>query len=273
MRRRDVPAALAASVTGAAARPAAAQSPSAGIDVRRFGVIGNGIADDTEAMLRALGTGQPLDLGNLRIRITRRLVADIDDQHVYGHGGSLEYDGPATDRLLDINANGVRFYHLKFDGRARQVKACLVYVRSNAARAAFTSCWFTNIKGAHVGGTTSNDSNSQYALMISPYGVAGFEVGDCTFDDISNDNSGANGTRPIAGLGFAGGIFFLTDDFRQAEPANRKSRPPGAYMTACSAVSARSWAAACHWPTRSSFRMLKASASTAMPPSVTPLCM
>jgi len=233
MRRRDVPATLIASVTGAAAlRPASyAQPLVAGEDVRHFGVVGNGIADDTDAMLKAIGTGQPLEIGNLRIRITRRLVLNKQGQHVHGRGGTLLYDGPATDRLLDIDANGVCFQNVRFDGNARQVRACLVYVRSNAARARFVSCWFTHIKGTHVGGSTSNNSNSQYGLMISPYGVAGFEVAGCTFAEIYNDNAGANGTRPIAGLGFAGGIFFLTDDF--VSPATPQTIPTSGQIHDC----------------------------------------
>jgi hypothetical protein len=97
-------------------------------------------------------------------------------------------------------------------------------------RVGFTSCWFTNIKGTHVGGSTSNDSNSQYAVMISPYGVTGFEFSDCTFDEIYNDNSGANGIRPATGLGFAGGLFFLSDDFRFA---SRQERPTFGRIHGC----------------------------------------
>jgi hypothetical protein len=232
MRRRDLPAALIASATGAAASPGSPQSvPVAAADVRQFGVVGDRTTDDTDAMLRAISSGQPLDIGSLRIRLTRRLIFNINDQHVYGRGGALVYDGPPTGRLLDIQAQGVRFYHLKFDGNARQVQACLIYVNSNAARPAFTSCWFTDINGTHLGGVTSNNSNSQYALMISPYGVAGFEIADCTFDEIYNDNSGANGTLPMAGLGVAGGIFFLTDDFRQ--PASRQAIPTSGRIHDC----------------------------------------
>jgi hypothetical protein len=44
--------------------------------------------------------------------------------------------------------------------------------------------------------------------MINPYGVAGFELSGCTFDEIYNDNAG-----PITGGGFCGGVFFFPDDF------------------------------------------------------------
>lgn len=190
-------------------------SPALGVDVRRFGIVGDGAADDTAAMLRAIQTGQPLDIGNLSIRITSRLSFNKNSQYVYGRGGQFLFDGPFTDRLMSITANDVRFHGVKFNGNAKQVLGCLIYCASNAARPKFLNCRFTNINGTHVSGVQNTSSNSQYAVMISPYGVEGFDFADCIFDEIYNDNSGLNAVPQAIGAGFCGGIFFLTEDFAQ----------------------------------------------------------
>jgi hypothetical protein len=184
------------------------------VDVRRFGVVGDGVSDDTAAMLQAIRTGQSLDIGNLSILISSRLIFNQNGQQIYGHsGGTLRWNGPATDRLLDVRANDVQFHSVVFDGNRQQVKGGLLYWLDNSARPALVKCRITNISGTHVGGTTSNDSNNQYGLIISPYGVEAFNIEACTFDNIANDNSGANGVKPATGLGYTGGIIFTRDTF------------------------------------------------------------
>lgn len=202
-----------------------------GVYVRRFGVVGDGTVDDTAAMALAISSNQPLDIGQLTVRITTRLAFNKANQHVYARGGSFKFDGPSTDRLMDITAIGVEFHGVKFDANAKQVKGALIYVASNAARPKFPGCRFTNINGTHVGGATSNDSNQQYAVLISPYGVEGFSFTDCIFDELYNDNSGVNGTTPQAGLGFVGGIFILTDDW--ASPDTQQTVPTSGVISNC----------------------------------------
>lgn len=187
--------------------------PPIGVDVRRFGVVGDGSADDSAAMAVAISTGQPLDLGSLTIRIVTQLTFNQANQRIYARGGGFKFDGAASQRLANVSAVGVEFYGVDFDGNAKQVKGALVYIETNAARPKFVKCRFRRVTGVHTGGTATTDSNNQYGLLISFYGVAGFEVDGCLFDDISNDNSGANGVTPTVGRGFCGGVCFLTDDF------------------------------------------------------------
>lgn len=204
--------------------------PPIGVDVRRFGVVGNGVTDDTAAMLLAISTSQPLDIGNLSVRITSRLTFNKNSQYVYGRGGQFLWDGPFNDRMIQVTANDVRFEGVKFNGNAKQVLACLIYLASNAARPRFLHCWFTNINGTHITGVQNNSSNSQYALMISPYGVEGFDFNDCIFDEIYNDNSGIN-VAAATGGGFCGGIFTLTDDF--AQPVTAQGIPTSGQIGHC----------------------------------------
>lgn len=205
--------------------------PPIGVDVRRYGVVGDGTTDDTLAMARAISTGQPLDISNLNIRITTRLIFNKASQYVYGRGGQFKFDGAFTERLMTITASDVRFYNVKFNGNGKQVLACLIYIASNAARPKFLGCWFTNINGTHVSAVQNNSSNSQYAVMISPYGVEGFDFNDCIFDEIYNDNSGLNGVTPLTGGGFCGGIFTLTDDF--AQPTTPQGIPTSGQIGHC----------------------------------------
>lgn len=179
----------------------------------RYGAIGDGIADDTIAAQKAITTTHPIDLGLSTFRVTSRLTFSSPNQQIVAREGGFKFDGPFTDRLADITASGVQFSGVKFDGNGKQVKGCLVYCATNAARPKFVKCWFTHINGTHVNAVQNNSSNSQYGMMISPYGVEGFEIDGCVFDEIYNDNSGLNGVSPIVGGGFCGGVFFLTEDF------------------------------------------------------------
>lgn len=43
------------------------------IHVRKFGVVGDGVTDDSNALETAIMAGVPIDLGNLQIRITRSI--------------------------------------------------------------------------------------------------------------------------------------------------------------------------------------------------------
>jgi hypothetical protein len=187
-----------------------------GIDVRRFGVVGDGTTDDSAAMAIAISTGQPLDLGNLTIRMVTKVTFNRAHQHIYARGGGFKWDGVATTRLADITATGVEFHGVDFDGNENEVRAALVYVASNAARPKFRDCRFRRINGTHIQGDTQN-GNSQYAILISPYGVAGLDIDGCLFEDISNTNDGTNGIGDIEGAGFCGGLLIgITDDW--AEP-------------------------------------------------------
>ncbi|MBS0366264.1 MAG: hypothetical protein JSR67_10630 [Proteobacteria bacterium] len=235
MHRREFAAELLAAIAGSALTVQSLGATRAGepasVDVRRFGVLGDGNADDTEAMSRAIKSGRPLDIGGLTIRITTKLRFHNDRQLIVARGGSFKFDGPANDRLLDITASGVCFLGVKFDGNGKQVNACLLYVASNAADPKFVRCGFTNIKGTHSGGVVSDHSNAQYAVMISPYGVEGFNFDSCEFTEIYNDNSGLSGVTPSVGYGFAGGVFFLTDDF--ASPVARQTVVTSGQFRSC----------------------------------------
>lgn len=92
--------------------PARPQARSAGrlLDVRSFGTVGDGLADDTAALRRALAAlraGDTLRFPAGTYRHDTRLVIDTTDVTLEAQGATLHASNPADQALL-IQANGVR---------------------------------------------------------------------------------------------------------------------------------------------------------------------
>jgi hypothetical protein len=72
------------------------------ISVKDFGVVGDGIADDTIAINNAVGSGLPLNWGTLIYRITSPLVETVAKVDWIGSGAVILYDGSYAQEAVKI---------------------------------------------------------------------------------------------------------------------------------------------------------------------------
>lgn len=173
----------------------------------QFGAVGDGIADDSIGVGRALATGKCIDLAGKTYRITSKVTASVANTAV--KNGTLLFDGPNTTRLIDIAADDIRFRNVVFDGGDKQPSGALGYIKPNVKRPRFYGCTVQNITGRAKG---SNALNQMYGFLISPYGVVDFGFFACIFKDIQKYNDGVVGGPATVGGGFCGGLFIGMDE-------------------------------------------------------------
>jgi hypothetical protein len=140
------PAASARAGTGPASISASICPAASWIDVRCYGAAGNGMADDTAALARALAaalaTDQPLFLPHGTFRITRTLVIDYRARAETGF------------RLISMGAI--------IDGKAIAGRPVLEIVCSGGAPRSPKGCFYLNEQGTLFVNGNTND----YAVVI-----------------------------------------------------------------------------------------------------------
>jgi hypothetical protein len=178
----------------------------------------------------AINTASPIiDLVGGSYTITAKLLASVAGQTI--RNGTLLFNGPITDRLLNVTASNVTFDNVIFDGNSKQPRSALVYVDATINRPKFLNCTFKNLTCVNNGSTVLNQT---YALLINPYAVTNFLVSNCLFKDLVKYNDGVNGTPTAAatvGLGFIGGICFLPEDM--SVPTAAQPTPTSGIVEGC----------------------------------------
>ena len=189
-----------------------------GVSATDNGATGNGSTDDTVNFQSVVATAPSvLDLVGKTYRITAKLIFSVAGMTI--RNGTLLFDGPITDRLLNVTASNVTFENIIFDGNSKQPRSALAYVDTGIDRPKFLNCTFKNLSCVNNGSTVLNQT---YALLINPYSVTNFEVSGCLFKDLLKYNDGVNGTptaTATVGLGFIGGVCFLPEDFSEPTAA------------------------------------------------------
>lgn len=72
------------------------------VPLEQFGAVGDGLADDTVAVQNAVGSGLPLNWGNLIYRITSPLVETVAKVDWIGSGAVILYDGAHAQEAVKI---------------------------------------------------------------------------------------------------------------------------------------------------------------------------
>lgn len=146
------------------------------INIRDFGVVGDGVTDDTAAMADVFAYDGPV-LGDPSMTvmiggsmtITGSLKLDM-------RGGTIKMRS-ALGRVT-INAQNVEFRNAVFDGNSLNVNVCFFRIPTTYNGWLFEGCTFQNIVG--IAG-----SANQYGIWAD-LDAARFRVSNCLFDNISN---------------------------------------------------------------------------------------
>jgi hypothetical protein len=159
-----------------------------------FGVVGDGVTDDTAAMQAvAAYTGYVVGAPNLVV-----LTDELD------FTGSLSLDmrgGTIKSRTAlhrhDILADNVKIYNAIFDVDNKNVNVALFRITSGNTGWVFNRCTFKNIVG--IGG-----GSAQYAFYIDADDMVG-DIESCWFENISQVSNGT----PLSA--FCGAILLFTN--------------------------------------------------------------
>mgnify|MGYP003663146093 CR=1 FL=1 len=95
-------AAAAASATSASLSAAAAAQSVDEARLIAFGAVGDGITDDTAAVVAAVNSGLPLQWDDLTYRITSPLIATVSKLDWTGNGAVIFYDGAHAQAAVNI---------------------------------------------------------------------------------------------------------------------------------------------------------------------------
>lgn len=178
------------------------------VSVKDFGAVGDGVADDTEAVQAAMNSDKPLAWGGLTYRITapvsRATTANVTWD---GCGATIVYDGAHTEAAVTISAaSGVlfSFSNITFDG----AKLCNtpLKVTSTAAMAAPSTFRGQNLSA--INAKRINTFIGGEAIRIEgSFGLVDFDGGRI-FDCELPTGQGTPGIIGITGIT----VSFITTD-------------------------------------------------------------
>lgn len=121
--RQDLSEPAGASLVGTTLGGTVADYLPARVHVRKFGVVSDGVTDDSDALEAAIVAGVPLDFGTKPIRITRRILAVLTQPLDWKSDGCviLNYAAAETAACIDLEVAPAQEHRiegvLKIDGR------------------------------------------------------------------------------------------------------------------------------------------------------------
>lgn len=171
------------------------------VNVKDFGAVGDGVADDTEAIQAALNTGK-LVIINEGAYLVSSAALNINSS-IAGTGNPvIQFVGRRND-FATINTNGVTVEGVTFKGGSElftdttESNFGAIKIAANTRDVLFSKCRFTDMTGKLFGGT--------YALRISADGCK-VTIDRCHFARIKS--FGTNPPQEGVGPGFCGGIDY-----------------------------------------------------------------
>lgn len=178
-----------------------------------YGAIGDGFADDTLAIQKAIDTGKSVYFPAGIYKITSALLFNQANVAYYGDGRNSSYimlSGSGLKRLGQVTANRITFMNMGFYGDSGvnrpSVDIGAIKLYNNASNVQFINCLFTAFTGKW--GTNPNpvqESIDVYAIELDANGLNEFRFESCRFSNITNE---VDLTQPSgSGGGFCGGIY------------------------------------------------------------------
>lgn len=223
------------------------------LDLRKdFGAIGDGQADDTEALQQAFKSGEEVTIPLGDFRFTRTLTARSNTK-IKGQSGSwnakgqttLRYDGPDGEMALKVeNAHNFQMRHVCVDGGGKASIAVYwcystndalledVGIRGSLAHGLYiTKTWYAHFNRIHVrnnfGAGLTMDRSTFKDLAQGPVNYVTF------FESIfhsNGENSGYNG-EDRADVGYGIGSFGANSVLNFIGCAMERNGGAGVYLT------------------------------------------
>ncbi|TAJ82887.1 right-handed parallel beta-helix repeat-containing protein [Reyranella sp.] len=189
-----------------------------------FGVVGDGVTDDTGAFERAVASGVALDLGSLTILVTNT-ISLATYQNWCGAGAALKFDSTVLGYILpllnvDVGAAGSQFEGIEFDHNASGVdqaslsnqvamwwQCCVV---NQANHVTFANCtvrnaWDSGFANGRVAVTGDGSVGSPLSLSAVPGFPEAAIFDNCRAFDCGLGDHHTYGPEGFYGNGFGNG--------------------------------------------------------------------
>ena len=173
---------------------------SESMTLRDFGAVGDGVADDTQAIQAALDLGGTVHITH-GVYLYSQVSANVAGLTLVGAGGTLRLlNASNVETSFAVSANDVTLDSVVFDGGGdapgKAFSARVMVAFGGVKNPKALNCIFRNHK-------CSREIAYTCALLIDPDSCDGFTVEGCTFDDIAHETfSLTNGTGFVEGLYF-----------------------------------------------------------------------
>lgn len=145
---------------------------SIGRPIKDFGVVGDGIVDDTAAMALVGAYNGPVSAAGLTISTNSFTVSAA----LKLEAGTLKFR--SAGQRITISTNNARFRNVDFDCNGFEVNVAAIRIPVGSLNYSFENCSVSNIVGT---GATDN----QYAMYIDADDTVG-RISGCTYKNISN---------------------------------------------------------------------------------------
>ena len=160
-------------------------------NVKDFGAVGDGVADDTSAIQATLAAANNVIMPQGTYLVSDTLV--VGSKTLDGFGSTLNVSG--TNQIFTVAGGCVK--NLTIDGQGNAHTAYPSEILSS------TGSRIINVTYQNIEGVIANFQT--YCIKMAMWDVFDFEINNVSFKDITQEDNGA-----VTGQGFVGGIYFTS---------------------------------------------------------------